>query len=218
MGAAAASAFGTVVSAIGQNRANIQNRREAQRNRDFQARMSGTAIERRMADLRRSGLNPILAGKFDASTPAGNMATMGNVGASAMQGMQAGSQSAKNVNQSKVIKAQVLNVAADTALKQAQANKEQSADALLQNQANLVHAQLPTARTAQETAVETRDKTKFEKEITQARIAGVKTEEAFYAWINSADAAEIAKASGKAGPLLLQAIRAYLAVNRKGKR
>jgi hypothetical protein len=61
--------------------------RNAQTNRRFQANMSNTAYSRAMADMKRAGLNPILAGKMGGmSTPIGAQANIGNPGLAYAQG------------------------------------------------------------------------------------------------------------------------------------
>lgn len=79
------------------------NAAEAQKNRDWQEKMSNTAYQRAMSDMLAAGLNPILAyQQGGASTPTGSVASMGTLGGAmgngySFQGVQESADSLKNI-------------------------------------------------------------------------------------------------------------------------
>ena len=88
------SAIGGYFGYKGQKDTNVASAQQAKQQMDFQREMSNTAVQRRMADLKKAGINPILAASKEASSPAGQQAPVGNKAAAAM----ALATSAANVN------------------------------------------------------------------------------------------------------------------------
>ncbi|QXP08028.1 MAG: DNA pilot protein [Arizlama microvirus] len=68
----ASTLIGARSSAQAQDRANQQSVEQSREDREFQERMSSTAHQREVTDLRAAGLNPILSANHGASTPGGS--------------------------------------------------------------------------------------------------------------------------------------------------
>lgn len=116
------SAVATAASGLG---ANQQRQDTADTQMAFQERMSNTSIQRRMADMKAAGLNPILAGKYDASSPGGSSAqgiqNPAEAGMAALQTAQSTKKMEAEENfvreQLKPVYDQIGTVAADSLLK-----------------------------------------------------------------------------------------------------
>lgn len=74
---------GSAIDILSGDRDRRFNEREAEKNREFQERMSNTEVQRRQADLAAGGINPMLAGGMSSSAPAGSVAHPSDYGGSA---------------------------------------------------------------------------------------------------------------------------------------
>lgn len=87
----------------------------AARQMEFQKDMSNTSYQRAVADMRKAGINPLLAYmKGGASTPAGSTYSPQNVGAAASQGYSQGASSAKTLADIGITNEQIAKISAET--------------------------------------------------------------------------------------------------------
>jgi hypothetical protein len=187
---------GMAMGGIGQERANQQNWRIAREQMRFQERMSNTAVQRRMADLEKAGINPILAARMEASSPQGASAQMGNVGKAAAEGAATGMQLRQMAAVNK-------NINADTLLKKSEANESTARTFLLDQQAYNESLKSAGIISANEIA-------KAESQLKQLDIPGAVTLADFYEWMNKQDPDKVYKAMEDAGPLISALARAFM--------
>lgn len=121
--------IGSALNYIGAREMNRRNLENAQRQMDFQERMSNTAYQRAMADMAKAGLNPMLAySQGGASTPGG----------STFEAQNEANAAVSSAMQLRMQKAQIDEIKARTKMYLADSTKKQVMSDLWSVPANVV--------------------------------------------------------------------------------
>lgn len=104
------SLLGGLFGKSGASKQNKMQIAENQKNRDFQERMSNTAHQREVEDLKAAGLNPILSANGGASSPGGGVANIVNENAELSNSAR---DLSSKIQQNPLLNAQIANAKAE---------------------------------------------------------------------------------------------------------